>query len=143
MGQVLSFTTRESTRDSRAAVISRPAPAFYADRHGRYSFVNQEWSRLTGIGQADAWGEGWLQSVHPCDRGEVVLHWREVVAHEGFCNLEYRILTPTQRLAWVVCQAMPQYDMDGILIGYGGVLCNVTAHRNSIEPLAANVSEHA
>lgn len=146
MGQVVAFTRHVGVKsnDYASRVVARPAAAFYADRQGDYSFVNQEWSRLTGVDQADAAGEGWLQSVHPCDRAEVASLWREVVGREGFCNLEFRLVTTSQRLVWVLCQAMPQYDMDGAYIGYGGMLFNITAYRSGAELpglAAANAAE--
>lgn len=137
MEEVLQFMARSHAKNHRAAVIHRPTAAFYPEGDGVYSFVNQDWSRLAGVAQADALGDGWLQSVHPYDRAEVALHWRETVEREGFHNLEYRLSMPSQRLVWVLCQAMPQYDREGKFIGYSGMLFNVTAYRNGLEPLAA------
>ena len=70
-----------------------PVGVLVADRAGRVLDVNQEWLAMSGLSRPDSLGTGWLEALHPLDRGEVAGRLgllgtgREVLGrHQLYCS---------------------------------------------------------
>jgi PAS domain S-box-containing protein len=124
LGKIIRFDKRagEAVAKQLAQATKRNVAAFAADADGNYLFVNSHWSRLAGIAQDRALGQGWLQSVHPDDREEVAQNWLTAVRGEQYFGLSYRIHSAESGTCWVTNQAIPQHDDDGALTGYSGTI---------------------
>jgi hypothetical protein len=136
MGQVVPFNRKAGTPDKASAskVVSRPVAAFYADREGRFDFVNADWCRLTNCNQAQAFGDGWLDTVHPDDRLHVARQWRDTIRDEKFLSIAFRLAR-----SWplhVAFQALPQYDHKGDCTGYSGTLTALETTNSYLRTLA-------
>lgn len=128
MGKILRFkqSGHEFAKKKGAAAVKRNVAAFAADSDGRYVFVNSHWSRLAGLNQDGALGDGWLQAIHPGDRKEVSRQWKAAVEGERFFGLLYRIRGAKRGDRWVLNQAIPQHEEDGDLAGYSGTIVDVS-----------------
>lgn len=128
MGKIIRFNKRtsEAVAKQGASPVKRNVAAFAADADGEYVFVNGHWSRLAGVSQSSALGQGWLASVHPDDRGEVAGAWASAVRGERYFGLSYRLQGAAAGEArWVLNQAVPQHNDDGELAGYGGTIIDL------------------
>jgi PAS domain S-box-containing protein len=84
---------------------------------------------MTGQSTKDALGLGWLRAVHPDDREQVAKVWNTRISLGMEPNDEYRFLTPEGHVNWVAWQSRALRGPDGILLGYVGVLEDVTKRR--------------
>src|SRR3954452_15472275 len=68
-----------------------PVPVWICDARGDCTFVNQAWQDYTGRDVGTEQGAGWLETVHPDDRGEIERSWREAVGLRRPFTAQYRL----------------------------------------------------
>jgi PAS domain-containing protein len=56
---------------------------FLADKSGDYTWVSREWTKMTGLSDTDAVGQGWILGVSESDRFEVNRSWNATVTSNG------------------------------------------------------------
>src|ERR1700753_1138659 len=59
---------------------------------GTCDYLSPQWSGFTGHPAEGQLGMGWLQSLHPSDRDEVVDAWKVAFRDETPYHLEFRLL---------------------------------------------------
>jgi two-component system cell cycle sensor histidine kinase/response regulator CckA len=79
--------------------------------------------------------ELWIQMVVPDDRPMVVENTRRLLAGESFGPIEHRIVTKSGKERWVRNTPVPQYDEQGSLRAYDGLLQDITERRALQEQL--------
>ena len=97
-----------------------PIGVYETDREGRFVYVNQHWSDLTGVDRETAHGESWASVVHPEDLDRVVGEWHSSLAEGRPFSLEFRYLRPDGSACWVWCRAVELHDDQGQVIGFLG-----------------------
>jgi PAS domain S-box-containing protein len=122
-------TIRESAELFRLLSSAAPIGIFRADREGRWVYVNQRWSEMTGRAAETALGYGWLQAVHPEDRAATERLWKTAAEIEMELQDETRFLTPDGNTNWVYWGSRALHGPDGSLIGYVGVIEDITKRR--------------
>ncbi len=122
---------RTSEERFRSLSESSPNGIFQADAIGNCRYVNEQWSRLTGLGFEESLGEGWSQAIHPEDRATVLARW-PVAYHEGCVVFPAtRLLTAQGQVRWVETRVMPVTSADLTLIGFVGTVKDVTERRRA------------
>src|SRR6185295_3780434 len=71
----------------------------------------------------------WFKSVHPTDRVEVSLQFRDCMAGEGDLDLEYRIIGKDGRVSWVKTVGRAEIDASGKATKLTGVTIDITEHK--------------
>ena len=112
-----------------------PVAIFRSDAVGRCVYVNGHWSELTGISEAEALGEGWVNGLHPEDAPRVVAEWRRACAEGRNFRMEYRYRRADGRVCWVFGQARELRNAQGRITGYIGVAMDITELRAMREEL--------
>jgi PAS domain S-box-containing protein len=122
--------TEESLRESRRIYQSlteaAPVGIFYTDAQGSCTFVNDRWSRITGLSEEQALGDGWVQALHPEDKARVFEEFGRATEAGRPFSAEYRFQSPDGRLSWVYGQAVAEKDQDGTLKGFFGTITDIT-----------------
>ena len=120
-----------------------PVGAFRSDAEGKCVWVNEKWSEISGYSLEEALGDGWGRALHPDDKERVFREWSERTS-EGciFCE-EYRFLRTDGTVRWLLGRATKQFDKNGNVTGYFGVILDITALRQrpsrTQEPLPEGV----
>jgi len=122
-------TIRESEELFRLLSSAAPIGIFRADREGRWVYVNQRWIEMTGRAAETALGYGWLQAVHPEDREATERLWKTAAEIEMELQDETRFLTPDGNTNWVCWGSRALHGPDGSLIGYVGVIEDISKRR--------------
>ncbi|GAA5174194.1 hypothetical protein GCM10025771_03270 [Niveibacterium umoris] len=114
--------------DSRLRELARQAPVgiFEIDDQGRYVFVNDRWSTMTGLPAADAAGAGWIAGVHPDDAARVERRWIDARNARQRMAEEFRLRAPQGRVVWVRCETAPLFDANGRVNGHIGTASDIT-----------------
>jgi diguanylate cyclase (GGDEF)-like protein/PAS domain S-box-containing protein len=116
------------TADRRSAILDAvPAGIFETDAEGQCRFVNQRWETYAGLPAESALGSGWIEAIHPADRGLVVAEWKAAVLESREFALEFRFLRPDGTTMSAAGQASPIRDGDGPVTGYIGTVTDVSA----------------
>src|SRR5512140_2966090 len=78
-----------------------PSLVWCADGEGGCNFVNQAWEDYTGRGLALQLGTGWLDAVHPEERGPLGREWSEAFGLRRRLEAEYRLRHADGEYGWV------------------------------------------
>lgn len=117
---------------ARAALFDAfPSLVWCADGDGGCSFVNQAWQDYTGRNLDLERGDGWLDAVHPDDRGTLGRQWSEAFGLRGRLETEYRLRRAAGDYGWVHHSAEPVTDEAGRLAGYLGTCHDITERRDA------------
>lgn len=112
-----------------------PVGIFYTDPEGGCTFVNDQWSEITGLGHEEARGQGWSQAIHPDDKKMVWEKWSLTAEKGAPFEAEYRFLRADGNITWVYGRAAAQNDADGNLLGYVGTITDITKNKLSEQAL--------
>ena len=129
---------RESGQRYQALAETSPVGIFHTDPDGNCTYVNARCCQIVGLRAEQAFGDGWVRSLHPDDREKVLGAWA-ANGHKPF-HLEYRILHRDGRTVWVVGQVVPLRaegvaDSPGRITGYLGTLTDITETKRAEEEL--------
>ncbi len=102
-----------------------PVGIFRTRADGYTTFVNPKWSELSGLTFEEALGDGWLNAVHPNDKGFLAENWKMHSAKGEKSTAEYRFLKPDGSIVWVLGDTNPEI-VDNEIKGYIGTLTNIT-----------------
>jgi PAS domain S-box-containing protein len=124
-----------SEKQPQAWAKVSPVGVFRADAKGDYVYVNERWCEIAGLTPEEAYGDGWVRSLHPDDRELVREEWSRAVSGSLPFALEYRFQRPDGVATWVFGQAVVEGEESGQVEGYVGTITNVTVRRRIEEVL--------
>jgi PAS domain S-box-containing protein len=104
-----------------------PVGVFETDAEGRCTYVNQRWQELSGIGFADAMGDGWARTVHPEDLARCLDDWANSLRNEQEFVSRWRFRRPDGSIRWVEGRARANRDEYGTIVGYSGSTTDISA----------------
>jgi two-component system sensor histidine kinase UhpB len=109
----------ERSRDFYFALFSDfPNLVWRSDSNGACDYLNSAWLEFTGRERDGELGDGWVEGIHPEDRGR----WQEsysqaFVARRPF-EVEYRLRRSNGEYGSIICVGRPYHDMKGAFSGY-------------------------
>jgi two-component system sensor histidine kinase UhpB len=118
----LRITLREQTERSRdfyfALFSGFPNLVWRSDAQGACDYLNQSWLDYTGRSREAELGNGWLDGVHPDDRGQWrAIYERALAAMQSF-EIEFRLRRADGGYGSMICVGRPYHDMQGQFAGY-------------------------
>lgn len=116
-------------------VEASPVGVFKTDADGEYVFVNSMWCAIAGLTPEAALGDGWIEALHPDDRGPVLAEWRRAVAQRAGFRMEFRFSTPGRPQVWLYGQSSPLRDASGAVIGQIGTITDISARKEAEDAL--------
>ena len=122
---------QESRKRYRNLTSTAPVGIFHTDLEGDFSYVNKRWCEISGLSIENSLGQGWQKAIHPQDRPQILQQWQETINNGvAFCA-EYRFCEFASPEIWVFAQAIPEYNTDGLLIGYIGTITDISQLKES------------
>jgi PAS domain S-box-containing protein len=129
---------RESEERFRNMADHAPVMTWVTDPSGACTYLNRRWYEFTGQTREDAEGFGWLDAVHPDDRGwsgQTFMAANE--RHESF-QLEYRLRRSDGTYRWAIDAASPRFDVQGNFLGFIGSVFDIEDRREIENRLRAS-----
>jgi PAS domain S-box-containing protein len=114
-----------------------PVGIFRTDCNGYTTYVNPKWSELSGLTSEEACGNGWLNAVHPEDRGKLSEKWITDLYSRKESGSEYRFLKPDGTIVWVMGKAVPEV-IGNEVAGYIGTITDITERKKAEDALIEN-----
>ena len=119
----------------RQVADTLPVLIWTAGPEGERDFFNRPWLELVGRSLERSLGEGWLDLVHPDDRGNVKELWQDAYgSHESF-HAEYRLRRHDGVYRFVLDRGTPRFRSDGRFLGFAGSCIDITERRRAEEQL--------
>jgi diguanylate cyclase (GGDEF)-like protein/PAS domain S-box-containing protein len=130
---------RSKQAELAAVNDSSPLGLFRTDAHGKCTYVNRTYERISGHSQEQALGDGWIQSVLPEDRLKVVQAWSRAARLRESFQSTYRFCHADGTIVWASLKAAPVMAGDQFE-GYVGSVEDITARRAAEQDLRASES---
>jgi len=125
---------QDSERRYATLATAAPVAIFRFDPALNCTYVNAQWSGMTGRPQEAALGKGWLDALHPDDRDRILAQAIEqaLTTEHSLARGEGRHLLPNGNVRWFYVQVAPEIDAEGTMVGFVGTLTDIT-ERKQIE----------
>jgi len=122
---------RESEKLFRTFANTAPAILWITESDATCSFISQSWFDYTGQTEQGALGFGWLEAVHPEDRGKAQRILREASDKgEGF-SLDFRVRRADGEFRWALTSGRPRVNADGTFAGYVGSVIDIHERKHA------------
>ena len=118
---------RKKSEDKFRMLINlSPSGIYMTDLDGKCTFVNKAWCMMAGMEPEKAFGDGWINAIHPADRTHVSGLWKKYVNSGREWNWNYRFIDKKGVISWVYGLSKPILDASGNTIGFIGTNTDIT-----------------
>lgn len=124
-------TLRESETRHRLLIESWAQATWETDAAGAVVVDSPSWRAYTGQTEAERLGDGWLNAIHPDDRGYAERHWRESVAARQLVNAEFRLRAPNGGWRWTNVRAAPVLNEAGEIEKWAGINIDISDRKRA------------
>jgi PAS domain S-box-containing protein len=125
----------ESERLYYSLTEKSPVGIFRTKPNGHATYVNPQWSKISGLSFNDALGDGWLKAVHPEDRKSLIKEGTKATGFQNLSKTEYRFIRENGDEKWVLGVAVPEFDENKQLTGYIGTIIDIDDRKNAEKEL--------
>ena len=112
-----------------------PAMLWVTEPDGVCSFLSRGWTQFTGQPEAAGLGFGWLEMVHPDDRGRARVAFRDANARQAGFALEHRLRRSDGGWSWVIDAGRPRLGPEGEFLGFVGSVTDIHDRRMAEDAL--------
>lgn len=139
--QAAKHALEKSEARFRRLAESSPVGFFQADAEGQIFYVSKAWRERAGLSEEDVQGNGWMRSLKYQNSNK---------AEEAFTGFkkpgdkregEACYIAPDGEEIWVRTVSQAEFDLENNIIGYVGVIVDITEQRRAIEELQQRQSE--
>jgi PAS domain S-box-containing protein len=126
----------QSAERNLAVIVNTIPTAAWASRPDGYcDFLNQVWLDYTGVSAEKAHGWGWVESIHPDDRKELVKDWQSCLASASPVDTEARIRRFDGSYRWFLIRANPLREEGGNILKWYGTCIDIEDRKRREEVL--------
>jgi PAS domain S-box-containing protein len=116
---------RESEERFRTLAEALPQFVWVTRPDGSDEYFNQRWYDYTGMTPEQSMGWGWVDALHPEDRGPTEARWRQATATGGPYETEYRFRGADGSYRWFLARGLPLRDRDGRIVRWFGTCTDI------------------
>ena len=127
---------RGSEEKFRSLSESAPVGIWHTDSAGRVLYTNKRWREITGLTLAESLGPGWSNALHPDDLERIIEEWSRCVSEEKGWSGEFRFISTSGEVRWVLTNTAPIRSETGQVIGHVGSNEDITERKRAEEALA-------
>ncbi|TAF13563.1 MAG: PAS domain S-box protein, partial [Nostocales cyanobacterium] len=130
---------RETEQKYQKITTVSPVGIFRCDPQGYCTYVNNNWTEMTGLDISSAMGFSWIEALHPEDKERVIQEFLTSVNNNHPFRSEYRFLGAEGKITWVLGQAIPELVENEKVISYIGTFTDITDFKKVESELAEKV----
>ncbi|WP_237479062.1 ATP-binding protein [Lichenibacterium dinghuense] len=119
-GVLVTAAAAGDARRDAGAEASLAAASWSATLDGGVESLGPRWFGLTGLPEAESFGDGWCRVVHPEDLERTVATWAGAVASGRPYDIEHRLRTGDGTYRWMRTRAERACERDGTPIRWQG-----------------------
>lgn len=106
-----------------------PVGIFQTNAKGDRVYLNERYCKILDLTPEQAQGSCWTIGLHPEDRQRVLDSWQHTIETGAEFLMEYRLLTPSGQLRWVLTNAVCLRDALGLVTGFVGSVMDITEQK--------------
>jgi len=114
-----------------AGVDEAPVLIWLADTQGHVTYVNRQWTVMTGWPVAQALGHNWFDLVHPEERATVTAVYQQAVRDGVPYQVDFRVRCADNTDLWLGCMGYPQRHPQGQVMGLIGACGDITKRKQA------------
>jgi len=135
--EVLQFraAANESQTRYQALIEASAQTVWTTDPSGVVVEDSPSWRAFTGQTNEQRKGSGWLDVLHPDDRGRVSEQWQCAVAERTPVETEYRLRHISGDWRWTAVRVVPVSNPDGSIREWVGMNIDITERKRAEESL--------
>ncbi|MBO0858984.1 MAG: PAS domain S-box protein [Chloracidobacterium sp.] len=111
---------RRSQFYMRTLIESLPQLIWTCRPDGECDYLSPQWVRYTGVPESEQLGYGWLNQLHPDDRGPALEAWEVAIEWKSAFDTEYRIHSADGNYRWFKARARPLRSAEGEIFKWFG-----------------------
>lgn len=128
---------RESEARFRQMADNAPFMVWVTAPDGGCMFLSRSWYEFTGLPPSAGLGSGWLEPVHPEDRGSLEAGLDRAQERLEPCRSEFRLRRSDGEYRWVLQAAAPRFSPESKFKGYIGSIIDITERKRAEQALEA------
>ncbi|MPR35896.1 CheR family methyltransferase [Salmonirosea aquatica] len=136
---VLLDKIKESEERFRIIANSAPVKIWMSDQDKRFTYFNSKWLAFTGRTLDQELGDGWLESVHPEDRAQLMADFNAHFDRREPFVLEYRMMRHDGTYRIMQDDGVPRFSDGGVFEGYIGSCVDITDKKQFTDTLEQEV----
>jgi PAS domain S-box-containing protein len=117
---------RESNDRFRNMADHAPVMIWVAGTDKVLTFFNKTWLEFVGRTLEQELGNGWVESVHPDDRGRCFAAYSSAFEARQSFQIDCRLRRADGEYRWVLCSGVPRFAPGGVFAGYVGSDIDIT-----------------
>lgn len=115
----------QKNQELDAIVQTAPDIIFSRQSDGERDYISSRFYEYTGAMPESAVGVGWLEYLHPDDRGPSLEHWMQCVQSGNLYESEHRLRGADGGYRWFRARAVPLRDPNGTIVKWYGTCSDV------------------
>jgi len=135
----VELALQESESRFRQLAESLPQLVWTSQPDGRWDYLGPQWVAYTGVHQAQQLGYGWIEQIHPDDRGPMMTAWFSTVATGKPLQLTLRVRHHTGDYRRFDTRATALRDAAGQVVRWFG-MCAETISSPPVESAECEVA---
>ena len=121
----VAAAVRDAERRQRQVLDVIPQLIWSCEPGGRCDYLSRQWANYTGVPAEDQLGYGWLERLHPDDRGPTMEAWSRTVDSGGMFDTRFRIQGTDGTYRWFRTRGVPLRDASGDIVKWFGTNTDV------------------
>jgi PAS domain S-box-containing protein len=119
----------ESTKLLTGILQASPVGVFQLDSSGHFTFVNETFTKITGIASETIRGTSWADIISGAEYNRMVEALDESARERRTTRVEFRFIQTDGTPCWLFGQTVPLIDKDGNLDGWVGTVTDITGQK--------------
>jgi len=132
---------RRNQAQFQALAEAIPQIIWIADPGGQTTYINQRWYEMTGTSEHPGLFSGWVEAVHPDDRGPCRQKWQACLRTGETFEIEYRLHDAAKGYRWYLDRAVPLRDDRGVIQQWFGTCTDIEEQKIYQQTLEQQIKE--
>ena len=125
----LEHELEESTKLLSGILQASPDGVFSLDASGHVTFINETFTKITGISAESIRGMYWADILPEPERKRVLTDLSESIREHRTSSTEMRYIHPDGTPYWLFGQTVPLFDREGNLTSWVGTVTDITRQK--------------
>ena len=117
---------QESEQRFKTLAKISPVAIFRTNSRGELTYMNENWTEMTGIFPEIAFGRKWWDGLPIQDKTLIEQRWKRSVQVSNSFESEFELLNPKSKVNWVLASIVKISAGDDKVMGYVGTLTDIT-----------------